>query len=74
MRKLRHIPSGGALVEVTTRTLPGRFLLRPSQKFFQIAIGVLARTLQHALKYRLAQPLHRIPLATEEGLCLVDFE
>ena len=29
-RKLRYIPDGGALVEVTCRTLHGRLLLRPS--------------------------------------------
>lgn len=42
MRRLRHIPPGGALIEVTTRTLEGRFLLKPSKKFNQIALGVLA--------------------------------
>ena len=48
MRKLRHIPPGGALVEVTVRTQQGRFLLRPSQELNQIATGVLARALKQA--------------------------
>lgn len=48
MRHLRHIPAGGALVEVTTRTLQGRFLLKPSLEFNQIAAGVLARALKRA--------------------------
>jgi len=48
MRRLRYIPPGGALVEVTTRTQQGRFLLRPSPEFNQIATGVLARALKQA--------------------------
>ena len=48
MRQLRHIPPGGALVEITTRTQHGRFLLRPSKKFNQIVVGVLARALKQA--------------------------
>ena len=48
MRKLRHIPPGGALVEVTTRTQQGRLLLRPSKEFNQIVVGVLARALETA--------------------------
>jgi hypothetical protein len=48
MRKIRHIPAGGALVEVTTRTQQGRFLLRPSQEFNQITVGVLALALKQA--------------------------
>ena len=42
-RQLRFIPSGGCLSEVTSRTIQGRFLLRPSKEFNQIATGVLAR-------------------------------
>ena len=48
MRNLRHIPPGGALVEVTTRTQQGRLLLRPSLEFNQIVTGVLARALEEA--------------------------
>ena len=48
MRRIRHIPKGGALVEVTIRTQQGRFLLRPSREFNQIVTGVLARALKYA--------------------------
>jgi hypothetical protein len=42
-RKLRYIPDGGALVEVTCRTLQGRPLLRPSSELSDIAAGILGR-------------------------------
>jgi hypothetical protein len=42
-RKLRYIPDGGALVEVTCRTLHGRLLLRPSPELDDIAAGILGR-------------------------------
>lgn len=42
-RRLRFIPEGGALVEVTCRTIQGRYLLRPSRQLRSIVIGVLAR-------------------------------
>ena len=42
-RRLRFVPEGGALVEVTCRTLHSRFLLRPSQKLKDIVLGVLGR-------------------------------
>ncbi|HEY2291119.1 MAG TPA: transposase [Thermoanaerobaculia bacterium] len=42
-RKLRYIPDGGALVEVTCRTLQGRLLLRPSPELNDIAAGILGR-------------------------------
>ncbi len=41
-RPLRFIPEG-CLVEVTCRTLHGRFLLRPSQELNDIVLGILAR-------------------------------
>jgi hypothetical protein len=43
MRRLRFIPDGGALVEVTCRTLQGRFLLRSSPRLDDIIVGVLGR-------------------------------
>ena len=43
MRRLRYIPEGGALVEVTCRTLQSRFLLRPNQAVNDIVVGVLGR-------------------------------
>ena len=42
-RPLRFIPEGGALVEVTTRTLQSRFLLRPSRATNEVVLGVLGR-------------------------------
>ncbi len=41
-RPLRFIPAH-SLVEVTCRTLHGRFLLRPSRDLNEIALGILAR-------------------------------
>lgn len=45
-RRLRFIPEGGALVEVTCRTIHGRFLLKPSRRLNQIVLGVLGRALR----------------------------
>ena len=42
-RKLRHIPTGGSLVEVTCRTIQGRLLMRPSPLLNDIILGVLGR-------------------------------
>jgi REP element-mobilizing transposase RayT len=42
-RHLRFVPEGGGLVEVTSRTIQGRFLLRPSQQLNDILLGVLGR-------------------------------
>ena len=42
-RRLRFIPEGGALVEVTCRTLQGRFLLKPSRTLNDLILGVLGR-------------------------------
>jgi hypothetical protein len=42
-RHLRFVPEGGALVEVTCRTIQGRLLLRPSQQLNNIILGVLGR-------------------------------
>ena len=41
--RLRFIPPGGSLVEVTNRTIQGRFLLRPSVELNRLLIGVLGR-------------------------------
>ena len=51
-RGIRFIPEGGALVEVTGRTIQGRLLLRPSQELRSITIGILAR----------AQRLHNVKI------------
>lgn len=42
-RRLRFIPEGGSLVEVTCRTLQGRFLLRPSEQLRSTVVGIMAR-------------------------------
>jgi REP element-mobilizing transposase RayT len=42
-RKLRYTPEGGALFEVTCRTIHSRFLLRPNRLLNEIVGGVLAR-------------------------------
>src|SRR3954462_5408942 len=42
-RRIRFIPEGGALVEVTCRALHSRLLFRPSPLMNQIIIGTLAR-------------------------------
>jgi hypothetical protein len=47
-RRLRFVPPGGALVEVTCRTVQGRLLLRPSPIHGEIVLGVLARAARRA--------------------------
>ena len=42
-RRLRYIPEGGGLVEVTCRTLHSRFLLRPRPELNDLVVGVLGR-------------------------------
>ena len=42
-RRLRFIPPDGCLVEVTNRTIQGRFLLRPSRELNDLLIGILGR-------------------------------
>ncbi len=51
-RRLRFIPEGGALAEVTCRTVQGRHLLRPSPQLNEIIVGVLGR----------AQRLYDVPI------------
>src|SRR3954467_369458 len=51
-RHLRFVPEGGALVEVTCRTIHGRLLLRPSQQLHEIVAGILARA-QRTFQVRL---------------------
>lgn len=42
-RRLRFLPEGGALVEITCRTVHGRYLLRPGRELNEAVVGVLAR-------------------------------
>ncbi len=51
-RRLRFIPEGGSLVEVTCRTVQGRHLLRPSRQLNEVLAGVLGR----------AQRLYSVPI------------
>jgi hypothetical protein len=50
MRRLRletgYIPEGGALIEVTYRTIHSRFLLRPHLEVNDIIVGILGRAQQ----------------------------
>jgi putative transposase len=43
-RPLRHIPTN-AVVEITTRAIHGRFLLRPSPKLTAVLLGIIGRAL-----------------------------
>lgn len=42
-RRLRFIPEGGAVVEVTCRTIHGRMLLKPNKRLNEAIVGTLAR-------------------------------
>ena len=57
-RRVRFIPEGGALVEITTRTIQGRHLLTPGPAVNEVILGVLGR----------AQRLHTIPCC---GICVL---
>jgi REP element-mobilizing transposase RayT len=46
-RRLRYFPPD-SLVEVTTRTLQSRFLLRPTRQFARTVVGILARAQERA--------------------------
>ena len=76
-RRLRFIPHGGALVEVTCRTVQGRFLLKPTDELRSIVIGVLARAQDlypveiHAFVF-LSNHYHLL-LSVEDALMLAHF-
>ncbi|HSK77570.1 MAG TPA: hypothetical protein VLQ45_14055 [Thermoanaerobaculia bacterium] len=42
-RKIRIVPEGGGLFEITCRTIHGRLLFRPGTELNDIFVGVLAR-------------------------------
>lgn len=50
-RPLRFLPTECPLLEVTCRTVQGRFLLRPSEEVNRVVLGVLARA---ARRYRMS--------------------
>lgn len=64
---LRFVPYGGALVEVTYRTIQGRYLLRPSRKVNDIVVGSLAR----AQRYYPRVDLHGISVLSNHLHMLV---
>ena len=45
-RPLRYLSNDRALVEITTRTIQGRLLLRPSKELNESIVGVLGRALE----------------------------
>ncbi len=42
---LRHVPEGGALVEITINTIQGRYLLRPDKRgrVNELILGIVGR-------------------------------
>ncbi len=44
-RPIRHLPEGGGVVEITTRTIHGRFLLKPGREANDRIAGVIGRAL-----------------------------
>lgn len=42
-RRIRFVPPAGAVVEITCRTVQGRFLLKPSRELNETVVGVVAR-------------------------------
>ena len=75
--KLRYLPPESNLVEVTIRTVQGRFLLKPTPGFREMVIGILARAQMlypveiHALAC-LSNHMHLL-LSPEDSLQLADF-
>lgn len=76
-RRLRFIPEGGSLVEVTCRSVQGRFLLKPTAELRPLVIGVLARAQKlypveiHAFVF-LSNHYHLL-LSVEDALQLARF-
>ena len=56
-RKLRYVPEGGNLVEVTCRTLHSRFLRRPRPELNDLVVGVLTSYVQLAGQRRVGSTL-----------------
>ena len=76
-RKLRYIPDGGTLVEVTCRTLQGRLLLRPSPELDDIAAGILGRAQRlypvELILYSLSSNHYHLILWTKDAKRLAEF-
>lgn len=45
-RHARYVPEGGALVEISCRTLQGRKLFRPTEALRRIVVGILCRAMR----------------------------
>jgi REP element-mobilizing transposase RayT len=77
MRRLRYIPEGGAVVEVTCRTLQSRFLLRPDEAVNEIVAGVLGRAQRiypiHVCAYSFASNHFHLLLDVDDALQLARF-
>lgn len=64
-RRIRYIPEGGALVEITSRTVGGRYLLKPSAEVNEAVVGVLARAQRF---YEV--PMHALVFMSNHYLCV----
>ena len=53
MRSIRTVEPGGQFFELTTRTIHGRLLLRPSKRVNETILGILARALERHPEVRL---------------------
>jgi REP element-mobilizing transposase RayT len=76
-RHLRFIPEGGALVEVTCRTIQGRLLLCPSPQLNDIILGVLGRAQREypveIVAYVFASSHYHLLLRVDNAKQLSDF-
>ena len=77
-RPLRYLFRENALVEVTTRTLQGRFLLRPSPALNERFVGILGRALESHSDIRLHAVAHmsnhyHLLLSVPDGGALASF-
>jgi hypothetical protein len=76
-RHLRFIPDGGALVEVTCRTVQGRLLLVPSPQLNDIILGVLGRAQRlypvEIVAYVFASNHYHLVLRVDHAKQLSDF-
>ena len=68
-RRLRFIPEGGALVEITTRTVGARYLLKPSEELNESIVGVIARAQQ-----AYAVPVHALVFMSNHYHMLVSVQ
>jgi hypothetical protein len=76
-RTLRFVPPGKTLVEVTTRTIQGRLLLRPSTALNEIVVGILGRAQElyevGLCGYAFASNHYHLLLLVDDAEQLADF-